>query len=61
MWSYPASIWVLGAFVVYQCYRYSQAHSIWLVLLTVLDIVVILLLWREYRLRKRIGFIDEGG
>lgn len=24
MWSYPASIWVLGACVVYQCYRYMQ-------------------------------------
>lgn len=56
MWSYPASLWMLGAFVVYQCYRYAQTHSIWLVLLTVLDIVVILLVWREYRLRKRIGF-----
>lgn len=57
MWSYPASLWVLGAFVVYQGYRYTQTHSIWLVLLTALDIVVIVLVWREYRLRKRIGFV----
>jgi uncharacterized membrane protein len=56
MWSYPASIWVLGAFVVYQGYRYAHTHSIWLVLLTALDIVVILLVWREYRLRKQTGF-----
>jgi uncharacterized membrane protein len=56
MWSYPASLWVLGAFVAYQCYRYMETHSIWLVLLTALDIVVILLVWREYRLRKRTGF-----
>lgn len=56
MWSYPASLWVLGAFVVYQGYRYTQTHSIWLVLLTALDIVVLLLVWREYRLRKQTGF-----
>lgn len=56
MWSYPASLGVLGAFVVYQCYRYTQTHSIWLVLLTALDLVVILLVWREYRLRKQTGF-----
>lgn len=57
MWSYPVSLWVLGAFVVYQCHRYTETHSVWLVLLTALDIVVILLVWREYRLRKLIGFV----
>lgn len=56
MWSYSVSIWVLGAFVVYQCHRYTQTHSTWLVLLTALDIAVVLLVWREFRLRKRIGF-----
>lgn len=57
MWSYPASLWVLGAFVVYQGYRYTQTQSIWLVLLTALDIAVILLVWREYGIRKRTGFV----
>lgn len=56
MWSYPASLGVLGAFVAYQVHRYTQTQSIWLVLLTALDIVVILLVWREYRIRKRTGF-----
>lgn len=56
MWSYPVSLWVLGAFVVYQGYRYVQTQSIWLVLLTALDVVVILMVWREYQIRKRIGF-----
>ena len=56
MWSYPASLWVLGAFIAYQCYRYAQTQSIWLVLLTALDVVVVLLVWREYRLRQAVGF-----
>jgi uncharacterized membrane protein len=56
MWSYPASMWVLGAFVVYQCYRYTQTHSPWLIALTLLDIVVIVLVWHEWRTRQRLGF-----
>ena len=56
MWSYPASMWVLGAFVVYQCYRYTQTHSPWLIALTVLDIAVIILVWHEWRARQKVGF-----
>lgn len=59
MWSYPASMWVLGAFIVYQCYRYTHTHSIWLLLLTALDVVVVLLIHHEYRQRKRIGFAPQ--
>ncbi|MFS8136815.1 MAG: DUF2127 domain-containing protein [Thermomonas sp.] len=56
MWSYPLSMWVLGAFIVYQLYRYSSTHSIWLILLTALDVVVIVLIHHEYRIRKQRGF-----
>ena len=58
MWSYPASMWVLGAFVAYQCYRYTQTHSPWLIALTVLDIAVIVLVWHEWRTRKKVGFAN---
>lgn len=56
MWSYPVSMWVLGAFIGYQLYRYSSTHSIWLILLTALDVVVIMLIQHEYRIRKQHGF-----
>lgn len=52
-WAYPTSIWFLGVFIVYQCYRYTHTHSIWLVLLTVVDLFVAFLIWREYRSHKR--------
>ena len=45
---YPAAIAVFAAFVGYQLYRYSLTHSAWLILLTLLDLVVIWLTWREY-------------
>ncbi len=61
MWSYPVSLWALGAFIVYQCYRYTLTHSVWLVLLTALDIVVVYLIFHEYRIRKAIGFSTQVG
>jgi uncharacterized membrane protein len=53
LWSYPASLVVLGLFIVYQLYRYLYSQSAGLILLTVLDLVVMLLVWHEYRLVRR--------
>ncbi len=52
LWAYPMSIWFLVVFIVYQCYRFTHTHSIWLVLLTVFDLFVVFLIWREYQWRK---------
>ncbi len=54
IWSYPASLIVLGLFIVYQLYRFSYTHSFGLVALTVLDMIVMVLVWHEYRLVRRI-------
>ena len=48
LWSYPASLVVFGLFIVYQLYRFSYTHEAGLIVLTVLDIVVIGLIWHEY-------------
>ena len=48
LWSYSVSLWFLAAFIVYQMYRFLFTHSLWLVGLTVLDLVVAFLIWREY-------------
>ena len=54
LWAYPVSLWFMGAFVAYQLYRFTSTHSIWLVLLSVLDVAVAFLIWREYQwLRER--------
>src|SRR6267142_214310 len=37
LWSYPASLVVLGLFIVYQVYRFSYTHGIGLIVLTVFD------------------------
>ena len=56
MWAYPLSMWVIGGFIAYQLYRFAFTHSIWLVVLTALDVLVVYLIYHEYRTRKAIGF-----
>ena len=56
MWAYPLSMWVIGGFIAYQLYRLASTHSMALVVLSVLDAVVVYLIWHEYRARKSIGF-----
>jgi uncharacterized membrane protein len=47
--AYPASIAVFAGFIAYQSYRYTLTHSAALLVLTALDVVVIVLIWLEYR------------
>ena len=53
LWSYPASLIILGLFIVYQLYRFSYTHGAGLIVLTVFDIFVMGLIWHEYRLMRR--------
>ena len=54
LWYYPVAIVVFALFIVYQLYRYSFTHSVWLLLLTALDVIVIALTWHEYRYLGRV-------
>lgn len=50
--AYPAAVVVLGLFVVYELYRAAHTHSILLPLLAALDLAIIVLVIREYRLLR---------
>jgi uncharacterized membrane protein len=52
LWAYPASLIVLGIFVLYQTYDLALTHSLGIAALTIFDCLVILLLWHEYRLAR---------
>jgi len=52
IWAYPVSFAVIGAFIVYQIYLLIFGYSLWLVILTVLDLAVLFLAWHEYRILK---------
>lgn len=51
--AYPISLTVLGLFIVYQVYRFSYTHSLGLLVLSGFDVMVIGLIWHEYRLIRR--------
>lgn len=53
LWFYPLAISAFVLFILYQSFRFSVTHSIWLLMLTVLDIAVIWLTWHEYQYLKR--------
>ena len=53
LWAYPASLVVLGLFIVYQLYRFSYTHGFGLIVLTVFDVFVMGLIWHEYRVVRR--------
>ena len=53
LWYYPTAMVIFGLFIGYQLYRYTFTHSVWLLLITVLDIAMIWLTWHEYRYLRR--------
>ena len=53
LWAYPASLAALGLFIAYQLYRFVDTHGIGLLVLTAFDLVVMVLIWHEYRLVRR--------
>lgn len=53
LWAYPVSLAVLGLFIVYQLYRFSYTRGGGLIVLTIFDVIVMGLIWHEYRLLRR--------
>jgi uncharacterized membrane protein len=54
LWAYPWSLALFSLFIVYQIYRLSITYSLGLFVLTLFDLMVIWLIWREYKIiRKR--------
>ena len=52
LWAYPLSIAVLGFFSIYQVYNFIHSHSIMMIALTILDFIIIGLVWHEYGIVK---------
>ncbi len=48
-WAYPSAIVAFMLFLAYQIYRYSHTYSIELLVLSVIDVLVIVFTWLEYR------------
>jgi uncharacterized membrane protein len=51
MWSYPVGLSAIALFVLYQMYRLHLEFSLLLLVLTLFDLLVMWLIYHEYRLR----------
>jgi uncharacterized membrane protein len=60
LWAYPVSLVVMGLFIAYQLYRFSYTQGWGLIVLSVFDIVVIWLIWHEYRVVRRLSGSEAG-
>jgi len=49
LWAYPLAGVVLVLFTIYQVYLYSHSRSPFQLFLTAIDVIILLLLWSEYR------------
>ncbi|HUZ93012.1 MAG TPA: DUF2127 domain-containing protein [Candidatus Paceibacterota bacterium] len=61
LWAYPASIAIFGGFVLYQFYQLHLGYSLFLWVVTVVDILVIGLIVHEYRYVKKHGLKQKSG
>ena len=52
LWAYPAALIVLGLFMIYQTYQFTIGHSLWLLALTLFDVIVMWLIWHEYNMAR---------
>jgi uncharacterized membrane protein len=53
LWAYPLAMAVFGCLVAYQLYRFTFTHGVGLILLSAFDLLLIWLVWREYRIAKK--------
>ena len=59
-WAFPAAFVVFASFIIYQMFRYFHTHSIFLIALSLFDLLVIWLTWHEYqRVLRQHRFIEE--
>ena len=52
LWAFPAALWFLALFIIYQLYRFTHTHSTALLIFALLDVCVSWFIWREYLARK---------
>ena len=52
LWAFPVALILLCLFILVQIFRFTETHSVFLAFMTLLDGVIVLLIWNEYRRLK---------
>lgn len=59
LWAYPFSLITLSLLVIYQIYSIAVKLSIGMILLTLFDLFILWLIWREYGKERRLLAADS--
>jgi len=54
LWAYPTAIAVIGGFILFQSGRLIVHFSFSLLIATAIDLIIVFLVWHEYRYVKRL-------
>lgn len=54
LWAYPVTLWLIGSFTLYEIYRYFHTFSYTLLFVILIDIVIFILIHKEYRILKKV-------
>ena len=49
IWAYPAAVFLFSLFLIYQVIRVTHTHSVGLGAMSIIDLLMIVLTWLEYR------------
>jgi len=60
LWAFPLMIALIGVFIVYQVYRLTYQVTFGLIFLTLFDLLVVWLTWREYRIKRSAREVASG-
>ena len=52
LWAYPTAIALFSVFIFYQVYRFFHTYSFLLLLLIVFDVLIVSVIWLEYKKRR---------
>ncbi|MCX7299483.1 MAG: DUF2127 domain-containing protein [Rhodobacterales bacterium] len=55
VWAYPVAICILIGFIIYQMHHWWVDRSSFLVVLSALDLIMVGLVWREWRMLRRMN------
>lgn len=53
LWAFPVSMVLIGLFVAYSFVRFTYTHSLVLLSVIIFDLVILLLIYKEYQKVKR--------
>lgn len=59
LWAFPAGLYLIGFFVVYELYRFFHTYSLVLLTFIVIDLIIFALIYQEYHRLKGVSVLEQ--